>query len=158
MSSISWPAASRISASRISAADIRSPVGQTPRYRRPGLSSETGTSREKNVSAASSTCGGKMLAPRPYRLRTWSAALRTVAVEATISGFTGAPEAVRQLDITSIAISNRPTVVPSAPVMRCSSSWMIRSGGRSRDTVRTAAAGAPFLAGCRLPSLMSHWR
>ncbi len=55
-----------------------------------------------------------------------------------------------------MATSNSPTVVPSAPVMRCSSSWMMRSGGRSRPTGCTAAAGRPSLAGCLLPSLMSQ--
>ena len=105
-----------------------------------------GTSSEKNVFPASRTCGGKIVTPRPYRLRIWSAAFRTVAVDATITGFTIAPDSVVQVVRASMAISNSPTVVPSAPVIRCSSSWMIRSGGRSRDTGCTAAAGRPSLA------------
>ena len=32
---------------------------------------------------------------------------------------------------SSTAVSYRPTSVPSGPLIRCSSSWMIRSGGRS---------------------------
>ena len=78
---------------------------------------------------------------RPYRPRTWSAALRTVADDATINGWQGVPAAVFQAVSVSIATSNRPTVVPSAPVMRCSSSWMMRSGGRRRPVGRTCAAG-----------------
>ena len=43
------------------------------------------------MSATSSTCGGKISTCRPYRPRTCSWALRTVAVDATISGRTGLP-------------------------------------------------------------------
>ena len=76
------------------------------------------------------------------------AALRTVAVEATISGRTGLPSAVSHDDSVSTATSNSPTAVPSAPVIRCSSSWMIRSGGRSRPTGCTVAAGVPSRRRC----------
>jgi hypothetical protein len=61
-------------------------------------------------------------------------------VDATITGRTGVPSAVCHEHSSSTTTSNRPTVVPSAPVIRCSSSWMIRSGGRSRPTGRTLAA------------------
>ena len=36
-----------------------------------------------------------------------------------------------QVQSWSMAVSYRPTSVPSGPLIRCSSSWMIRSGGRS---------------------------
>ena len=94
----------------------------------------TGCSREKNVCPTSRTCGGKIVTSRPYSARTWSAAFRAVAVDATTSGRTGFSAASRQEHSASTATSNSPTVVPSAPVIRCSSSWMIRSGGRSRLT------------------------
>jgi hypothetical protein len=48
----------------------------------------------------------------------------------------------------STAASQRPASDPSGPEMRCSSSWMIRSGGRSGGTRSIRAAGWWFLAGC----------
>ena len=83
---------------RISARVSRMPCAQTPRYFRPGSSSVTSSSLEKNVCRTSSTCGGKTSTPRPYRLRTWSSAFRTVAVEATISGTTAALDAIRSAE------------------------------------------------------------
>ena len=83
-------------------------------------------------------------------------ALRAVAVDATMTGFTVLPSAVRHVVSASMATSNSPTVVPSAPVMRCSSSWMTRSGGRNRGCGCTAAAGSEPFAGCLLPSLISQ--
>ena len=49
----------------------------------------------------------------------------------------------------SIAVSYSPTSVPSGPLIRCSSSWMIRSGGRSSvcSMVFTAGYCGPS-AGC----------
>ena len=137
---------------RISAVVSRTPVVLIPMYRRPGCCCETSSSREKNVRPASSTGGGKIVTSRPYSARTCSGAFRAVAVEATSSGRAGEPDAVRQVVSASMATSNSPTVVPSAPVMRCSSSWMIRSGGRSRETGCTAAVDF----GCLLPSLIVH--
>ena len=64
-----------------------------------------------------------------------------VAVDATTFGLTVWPSSVQEAS-RSIADSYRPTMVPSGPEMRCSSSWMIRSGGRSRGTGRTVAAGS----------------
>jgi hypothetical protein len=135
------PASNRISASRTSAAFSRTPW-QMPRYRRPGVSGVTGTWREKNVLAASSVGGGNTDRLRPYSWRTCSSARFVVAVDATITGPAGtfpprsppsavSPAGTCQRHSRSTAPSNSPTVVPSAPEMRCSSSWMIRSGGRS---------------------------
>ena len=90
----------------------------------------TGTCREKNVSAMSSTGGGNTARSRPNKPRTCSRARLVVAVDATIFGPVQIPSA-RQRHSSSTAASNSPTVVPSAPEIRCSSSWMIRSGGRS---------------------------
>ena len=49
-----------------------------------------------------------------------------------------------------MAVSYSPTSVPSGPLMRCNSSWMIRSGGRRglAGTVRAAP---------NLPSLVFGW-
>ena len=83
----------------------------------------------------------------PLCLRGWSAsgvAFLTVAVEAITRGFTNAglsAEPYSHVESVSIAPSNNPTAVPSAPVMRWSSSWMMRSGGRSRSTSFTMAFG-----------------
>ena len=135
-SSSSCPAAISTSATRISAVVSRTPEVLIPTYRRPGYSREIGCSVEKNVFPTSRTCGGKIVVSRPYRARTCSAAFRAVAVDATRRGRTGRSDGVRHEHRASTATSNSPTVVPSAPVIRCSSSWMIRSGGRSRVTGR----------------------
>ena len=65
-----------------------------------------------------------------------------------IFGPTGVPAGPVQVHSSSTADSNSPTVVPSAPEIRCSSSWMIRSGGRSRTTGRLVTAGHPAFALC----------
>ena len=43
---------------------------------------------------------------------------------------------------SSTAVSYSPTRLPSGPLMRCSSSWMMRSGGRSGSHGTTTAAGS----------------
>ena len=101
----------------------------------------TGTWREKNVSAMSSTGGGNTARSRAKSPRTCSGARLVVAVEATIFGPVSTSP-VGQPHSSSTAASNSPTVVPSAPEIRCSSSWMIRSGGRSRMTGWLVTAGS----------------
>ena len=69
--------------------------------------------------------------------RAWicSWAWRTVAVEATIFGRTrDVPLVWLSLDCThsaSMTVSYRPTIVPSGPDIRCSSSWITSSGPAS---------------------------
>src|SRR6218665_3296094 len=79
-------------------------------------------------------------------LFTCSLALRTVAVEATILGLTVLPSSV-QPDSSSTTDSYKPTIVPSGPLMRWNSSWMIRSGGWIGATFLTLTAGEFFDAG-----------
>ena len=55
-----------------------------------------------------------------------------------------------QVQSRSMAVSYSPTSVPSGPLMRCNSSWMMRSGGRSGFCGSTLAEGElPLLGGRR---------
>src|SRR6218665_994851 len=91
-------------------------------------------------------------------LFTCSLALRTVAVEATILGLTVLPSSV-QPDSSSTTDSYKPTIVPSGPLMRWNSSWVIRSGGRVGATFLTLTAGEFFDAGgLPVPSQSGHSR
>ncbi len=49
-----------------------------------------------------------------------------------------------------MTVSYSPTSEPRASLIRCSSSWMIRSGGRRRSTAVGWVAGRPATAGCRV--------
>ena len=69
----------------------------------------------------------------------WSWARRTVAVEATILGRTWRLS-ISRTHRPSIAASYRPAIVPSGPAIRCSSSWMTRSGGGQGRRESSAAA------------------
>ena len=72
---------------RMRTAGLELPGEHMPMYRRPGLfSTERWT--EKKSSSTSSALGGKIARRRMNTLRTWSAARRTVAVEATTFGRT----------------------------------------------------------------------
>ena len=82
-------------------------------------------------------------------------ARRTVAVDATTFGRDRFPCASSQVASRSTADSYSPTSEPSGPAIRCSSSWMIRSGGRSGPTFSIRPAGSPPLAGCAEVSLFS---
>ena len=85
-------------------------------------------------------CGGKTATLRGNRLLTWSPAWRIVAVEAITFGRTTRPSTSQEAS-RSTAVSYSPTSVPSGPLIRCSSSWMIRSGGRSGPHARVSALG-----------------
>jgi len=61
----------------------------------------------------------------------------TVAVDATIFGRMRWPSNTRVVR-RSIAASYSPATVPSGPEIRCSSSWIIRSGGSSDHAVSRA--------------------
>ena len=81
----------------------------------------------KNESRRSGPGGGKIWTDAGRRAPgSARSARRTVAVEETILG----PRPLRvAAQRWSIAVSYRPAIVPSGPEIRCSSSWMIRSGG-----------------------------
>ena len=72
-------------------------------------------------------------------------AWRIVAVEAITLGRTFLPS-TSQVQSWSTAVSYSPTSVPSGPLIRCSSSWMIRSGGRSGVVRRRPGRRAAALA------------
>ena len=108
---------------------------------------------------ASSTCGGKIVTSRPYRARTWSGALRAVAVEATSSGRTGRPVAVapgredvdgdlEQAHGGAQRAGDEVQLVLDDQVRRPQPAHRANRRGR-----RTVLAG-----GCLLPSLMSQKR
>ena len=83
------------------------------------------------MSRRSGPGGGKTSTPdRANSARICSSARRTVAVDATIFGRTVCPSTFASHS-ASIAVSYSPAIVPSGPEIRCSSSWMIRSGGGS---------------------------
>ena len=85
---------------------------------------------EKKLSRTSRPGGGKTLTVRRNRLVDLLVGVLIVAVEAITLGRTFLPF-TSQVQSWSMAVSYRPTSVPSGPLIRCSSSWMIRSGGRS---------------------------
>ena len=76
---------------------------------------------EKKLSSTSKPCGGKTETRRIKTLFTCSLALRTVAVEAMIFGLTVLPLSV-QPHSSSTAVSYKPTMVPSGPLIRWNSS------------------------------------
>ena len=125
-----------------------------PRYRRPGccrrdrhLAGEERVRRRRAPAAGTPRGPRSNSARAPARPRASS-----VAVEATTFGPDRVrPSTVRQAQSSSTAVSYRPTMVPSGPVIRCSSSWMIRSGGRSRSTGLTASRRPGRRSLCRCP-------
>ena len=112
-------------------------------YRRPGCSRDdrllTG---EERVARRRAPAAGRSRRRRPYSPRTCSAGVAHGGRRRDDQR----PHRVLPSDVAPGGTACRPrprtspTVVPSAPVIRCSSSWMIRSGGRSRPTGRTVAA------------------
>ena len=106
-----------------------------------GCSSVTSISLEKKVSRTSSTCGGNTSTPRPYSARTWSSGVPHGRGRRDDRADGSSCRPASYDDSRSTAFSKTPTAVPSAPVMRWSSSWMIRSGGRSRSTGWTVTLG-----------------
>ena len=73
----------------------------------------------------------------------------TVAVDAMTLGLTTRSSS-RQLQSSSTADSYSPTMVPSGPLIRWNSSWMIKSGGRMGEMALTLVAG-PVLPAVWLP-------
>src|SRR5438128_2667189 len=98
-------------------------------YRRPGVTSVGSRRTEKKLYSTEVPGGGKTSTFLRNRAFACARAFRTVAVEATTLGLTRSPPTIHE-HIASTAVSYRPTNEPRGPLMRWSSSWMMRSGGR----------------------------